>query len=413
MYASENDMPSEAVFPIELAEPFTPRKSAANSPAPSSSQPNHTRGKPRNGSNKARPKQQVASPAAAKQGRATPPQTAPHNKPAAAPAFAGATFSASPLPSSLPIPSFLAKALDSPSVRNTDRISREPSPPATDSEAPTPQHRLPSADMAPGQSPLDIFFRADRAEKERARRASSANVVLASNPGPFSPPVQMQSPTEPKTVPSQLSGARNRWSGDSPRVDSYSPLASAGISASELNGTPGRPVGPAFSRPYQDRIRAARRGERQVEPVQETLTPSAQEQQQQQQQQKQQQQQGPVDLSERLKQFLAIGSGQGSGAADGDGHQQQKQQPPPPPPPPLPPYTIAHSPGFADGPLPTTAARTEPFWAATNGSDADATGRSPEILHLEDSLRRMLKIDHGGGSGPGFGAVPPTSYQSS
>jgi hypothetical protein len=41
--------------------------------------------------------------------------------------------------------------------------------------------------------------------------------------------------------------------------------------------------------------------------------------------------------------------------------------------------------------------------AATNG------GRPLDLLHMEDSLRRMLKIS----PGPNPGAAAPTSYQSS
>ncbi|KAK4137317.1 hypothetical protein BT67DRAFT_370957, partial [Trichocladium antarcticum] len=363
MYASENDMgTTEPLFPIELARPATPQKSASNSPAPAT-QPNQPRpNKPRNGV-KLRAKQ-VTSPGPAKQGRTTPPQTilAPR---AIAPAFAGATFHASPAPSSLPIPSFLAKALDSPAVPDTGPIGREPSPPVTDSEAPTPQRcRLPT-DIVREESPLDFFFRADRAEKERARRASSAN-ILAPIPSPFSPPAQARPLPEPQTLPSQLFGSRNRRPG-------YQRNPSSGISANELDGTPGRPMGPAFSTPYQDRIRAAatRANPKQAQPAQRaTLRPAAP---------PLEQPQATLDLSEKLKRFLSIPPAQGG--------QQDSPQ------------TAALSKGSA--PQTPVLAGTEPVSASSVSTTSAATKpdtdtcRSPQILHMEDSLRRMLKIDAG------------------
>ncbi|KXX79461.1 hypothetical protein MMYC01_203706 [Madurella mycetomatis] len=363
-YASENDMPSEATFPIELGGPFTPQKSASNSPAPSS-QPNQTKSKPRNGGNKARAKQ-VSSPAPTKQGRTTPPHTIA-SKSVAAPAFAGATFHASPAPSSLPIPSFLAKALDSPSVRDTSRASREPSPPATDSEAPTPQNRLLPTGPARQESPLDIFFNAHRAEKERARRASSANILAVSEPIPFSPPTQSASPPVPKTLPSGF-GARARRPG-------FQRNPSGGISASELDGTPGRPMGPAFSTPYQDRIRAARSSEKPAEPAQIASPP--------------QEQVASLDLSEKLKRFLAIPPAQ-AGAAAPQNHSPTNE----------PPVAAVSSPASTSSSMPTAS---------------PDTGRSPQILNMENSLRQLLGID-AGLSGLSLGAIPPrqpANYQSS
>ncbi|SPQ22376.1 02014265-639e-46b8-a8dc-075361ded92f [Thermothielavioides terrestris] len=365
-YASENDVPSEGSFPMELAGPSTPQKPAPNSPVPSS-QLNHSKSKPRSG-NKLKAKQ-VSSPGPAKQGRTTPPPvTAP--KPVEAPAFAGATFHASPAPSSLPIPSFLSKALDSPSAKDTDRVTREPSPPATDSEAPTPQHRILTDDVTRRESPLDIFFRADRAEKERARRASSANILGPSHPF-FSPPAQIRSPAEPKTLPGGAFSQANRRSWfqrDSP----------AGIPASELNGIPGRPLGPAFSTPYQDRIRAARSGEKQGEPLQKPapLQPD------------------PVstDMStRRIACFLgrcitAFGDQvpPDSGAVSieyvpAGGFQQSRSPLLPPGPADIPPLFSPHHPAVSS--MPAASASTNPD-----------TSRSAQLLHMEDSLRRLLKL---------------------
>ncbi|KAG7290500.1 hypothetical protein NEMBOFW57_000502 [Staphylotrichum longicolle] len=373
-YASENDMPSEAVFPIELAGPFTPQKSASHSPAPGS-QPNQAKSKPRNG-----------------------------NKALAKTCLIARTSKAS----------FLSKALDSPSVQETDHASREPSPPATDSEAPTPQQRLLRGEVPRQDSPLDIFFRADRAEKERARRASSAN-ILGPNPVPFSPPNQIRSPAEPKTLPGGLFGAGSRR-------PPFQRNPSSGIPTSELDGTPDDVVGPAFSKPYHDRIRAARSNNKQAEPAQKSPPPP-------------QQDQGALDMSERLKRFLAI--------PPLEGGQQQQQGPTVSPPgyadTPLqytsrdptprqsdlqPAFSSAPRPTgtpnapspFAPGPRPMAVPNAQsPFYAgghpilAPSAPRNPDNSRSPEILHMEDSLRRMLKLNLG--SAPASAA--PTNYQSS
>jgi len=369
-YASENDVPSEPMFPIELVSPapLTPHKSDINSPAPGS-QPNNRQRGPRTG-NKSRPKQVPAAPASpvpAKQERKTPPQSAVP-KTFAAPAYAGATFHASPAPSSLPIPSFLAKALDSPGVKNGGRAIQEPSPPATDSEAPTPQHRPLVNDIVREESPLDIFFRADRAEKERARRASSANVAPANNI-PFSPPVQPQSPQEARTLPNGRNAYRERA-----RRPATQRNSSNGISFTELDGTPGKPMGPAFSTPYQERIRAARTSERQSSGSSAQGAP-------------QQTVESPGDRTEMLKKFLAI-------PRAGNDH------------------------GQPSSPTPIVASRREP-----SGGSAAPQFRSPqasvptgvdnvrqaEILHMENSLRQILRI----GPRPNFSTASPVSYQSS
>ncbi|KAK4242626.1 hypothetical protein C8A03DRAFT_29224 [Achaetomium macrosporum] len=401
-YASENDMPSEASLPIELAGPFTPRKPESNSPAPS--QATHPKSKLRNG-NKTRAKQ-ASSPRPPKHGQTTPPQTAAAPKAIAASAFAGATFHASPAPSSLPIPSFLSKALDSPSGReDTDRIGREPSPPATDSEAPTPQHRLLKTELVLQESPLDIFFRADRAEKERARRASSAN-ILEPHSAPFSPPAQMRSPPEPKTLPSGLFGGGNRRHG-------LHRNSSPGIPVSELDGTPGTAVGPAFSKPYQDRIRAARSSEKQGEPAKKYES--------------YQQTPATVDASERLKRFLAIRSvpsgqepprvstvspglsdlsppfGTGShptsasSASNISGAESPDNN-----------RSFVVTSGFANGPaIPSPNLPPPSAMSTASAITEPVNSRSAEILHMEDSLRRLLKLNTG--SNP---ALPPTNYRS-
>ncbi|EEY22528.1 predicted protein [Verticillium alfalfae VaMs.102] len=85
--------------------------------------------------------------------RQTTPNSAAVPRLPSSAAFAGATFHASPAPSALPIPN----------------AQQQPSPPATEPEMPTP--RRPLANEA-RESPLEAMFRADRAEKEKARRPS-------------------------------------------------------------------------------------------------------------------------------------------------------------------------------------------------------------------------------------------------
>ncbi|KAK1751848.1 hypothetical protein QBC47DRAFT_77363 [Echria macrotheca] len=402
-YASENDM-AEASFPLVSGgeSPLTPQKSASNSPG-QGSQPNH-KAKSRSG-NKSRSKQVTTSPAPPKQGRYTPPQTAA-SKAAAATAFAGATFHASPAPASLPIPSFL-KALDSPGLKDTGAKSEEPSPPASDPEAPTPQPRPLISNLAREESPLDIFFRADRAEKERARRASSAN-ILAPNPGPFSPPVQPASPQEPRTLPNGLGAYRRR-----PTVQRNS---STGISASELDGTPGRAILPAFSTPYQERIRAAGRStEKAVQPPPQDVQLS------------QKQQASPhEDMSERLKRFLAIPTNPsqnqnpqaGANPAPANSYQGWSAQGP------------HHIPPSSSQPPTAGRGREElqqmadyirqaPVLPPTANQGRPAMGpqyhpppakpTQEELHQMEDSLRRALKI----GPRSNGGGAHPNNFQSS
>ncbi|KAK3944689.1 hypothetical protein QBC46DRAFT_158254 [Diplogelasinospora grovesii] len=359
-YASENDMPTDVQFPFDFsnASPYTPRKSASNSPAPPSTQPNNAKSKPRGG-NKSRTKQSSTSPGPVRHGRTTPPQSAAQKTAA----FAGATFHASPAPASLPIPSFLSKTFGSPGPKDTGPVSAEPSPPASDSEAPTPQRHVPLREGPSEESPLDFFFRADRAEKERARRASSAN-VLGPPAGLFSPPLQPRSPQEARTVPNGLSAFQSRR----PTLQRNS---SSGISAVELDGTPGKPIGPAFSTPFNERIRAARSGEKPVDIFQRPP----------------QQQSTPVqDRGEKLKKFLAVSptynTGQQFLTTAGPANQASESI-----------FTSIQQTSVLSTMGPTTPTRVN------NNS------RPAEILQMEDSIRRILKIN--------LGSAGPTSYQSS
>lgn len=251
MYASENDAsgPSAIAF-SQPSQPFTPHKSTSASPDPHSATANPSASRSarsRNAGNKSRGKNTAASPTGRK---TTPPNSLPSTRFTSSTAFAGSTFHASPAPSALPIPSFYSKntTTDSPCPPSSKRpIQQQPSPPATDSEAPTPSHSfVPTHD-----SPLEAMFRADRSEKERARRANFANANLAATRQTLLSPQSLGSgPSEPRTMPHRQ---ENTFVAGRFQVQ----RSTSGIPLSELDGTPVGHVGPAFATPYHERIRAA------------------------------------------------------------------------------------------------------------------------------------------------------------
>lgn len=107
-------------------------------------------------------------------------------------AYAGPTFHASPAPSSLPIPKFFQKQL-SKSVPETNQIkglaalmdsevSEEAPSPESGEATPVGKKAEHLHQQAREESPLDIFFRADREEKTRARLANITNYDHANTP---------------------------------------------------------------------------------------------------------------------------------------------------------------------------------------------------------------------------------------
>ncbi|KAL3425784.1 hypothetical protein PVAG01_02575 [Phlyctema vagabunda] len=159
-------------------------------------------------------------------------------------AYAGPTFHASPAPSALPIPSFYSKSVpDSPGFKGLKTL-RENSPGGVTSP---PMSNAAKAEnpVDREESPLDLFFKADREEKARARSASS-NLTSVVASGPFPPPAASPNGVQTPSFASQ-NVARNRNS-------------TSGVFAMELDGpgSPGTPYGPAFSTPYSERIKAAR-----------------------------------------------------------------------------------------------------------------------------------------------------------
>jgi len=248
---SQSQAQSEIDSPQPSTPPRTPRRNNQTQPPSHKATPSApetgSKKKPRNN----RPKNVNTSPALTRNGRPSPPlagsQTAglpSSTKPIPTPstaAYAGPTFHASPAPSALPIPSFYSKSVpDSPSLRNLKMMK---------ATAQSPKPALSNCTVQREESPLDLFFRADREEKARARSANSTQIPAAST-GPFQPPfVSPQSRQTPPVAASQ-SGARHSGNRNT----------SGGIFAMELDGesSPGLPFGPAFSTPYSERINAAR-----------------------------------------------------------------------------------------------------------------------------------------------------------
>jgi len=342
-YASETDVPSRSAPVHDHPRlPRTPQKSASSSPAPVG----YTNWKARN-RNRTRPESISFSPNSANLDRATPPY-ASGPKSSTATAFAGATFHASPAPSALPLPKFNTKQSDPLGAEDKAVAApfQEPSPPATDIDMPTPHGHSP--ELPARESPLEFMFRADRQEKERARQIKVASPPHPSRTVSASPYLSPHSPAA-QPMPSSLPTQPHRRLQDIPRHDSPN-------STSKLDGYMrhlSQPIGPAFSTPYHERIRAARGSPNQTpddtKNRHDSLPPGAQSQ------------------SDALKKLLF-------------GSPATASQPSPP---------IAHAAGGVAA-----------IQADSDGADSSVDTRGPSengerdarILAMEDGLRKMLKM---------------------
>lgn len=244
------------MFNVQARPPQTPQKSATSSPAPAAgNQPSSRRGR-----DKGPARNLPLSPDSARTTRQTShPTSIPKAETAAA--FAGATFHASPAPSSLPLPSFLSKGVDSPSVHNGASPGRPASSQAAAASMPTPSRVSPSnaaeiplptpsrASPSPAarDSPLEFMFKADREEKEQARRASQAPTGQHKSADLVSS--VSQSPTRRGTTQLGVSHSPSPTRYGRPAVDMQTP---------EFGHRFGKSIGPSFSTPYQERIRAAK-----------------------------------------------------------------------------------------------------------------------------------------------------------
>ncbi|KAE8447367.1 hypothetical protein EG329_010781 [Mollisiaceae sp. DMI_Dod_QoI] len=234
--------------------PRTPRKDNQSSAQNPSSSATSGTGSKQKSRNKNRPKNVMTSPITTRNNGNTSPfpgvQSAgmplsakPMNTPSAA-AYAGPTFHASPAPSALPIPSYYSKSVpDSPGAKGLKSLRGAP--------LSTPPHAAPTANQSQREeSPLDLFFKADREEKARAHSATQA----ASAAGPFQPPFDTSINSRTPPAPSNQT---------QPRHGSANRMSAGGIFAMELDGERegGTPYGPAFSTPYSERISAARKNQ--------------------------------------------------------------------------------------------------------------------------------------------------------
>ncbi|KAI1078487.1 hypothetical protein F5B20DRAFT_582403 [Whalleya microplaca] len=386
-YASENDIPKYK--PDRSDSPTTPQKSASGG-APTL-RASSTNQKQRNKNNKKPRKNGNVSPSHKKRDRDSPSL---HSKEAPIPIFAGSTFHASPAPSALPIPSFLGRSypdspaskVDSPGFRKADSSpEQELSPPTTESDEAEGSPSSPPSIPRTEESPLEFFFRADRAEKAKTGRASSTttdDIIL----GPFSPPDE--SPKECKTFP------RAAISNPMHRPAHFQRSTSSGISTIELDGNPGQPVGPAFSTPYQERMRAARSNQSSAQ-----ATPTVPRNQE-------------LNSSDALKRYLFTGQ-------FGPALRDQRPQQLPTPPRQEAPRTLSdgvpqklpqqlpqqHSQPLPQAKLPrgmfpasvlthnasNRQSSAPPAQLASGGND-----HNDRILAMEDGLRRMLKLDPSG-----------------
>lgn len=281
---------------VQSSQPTTPPRMPQKSEHGASTQygsqlpESDSASKPRS-KGKNRLKNAAASPAASKNDRSTPPLTGmqsggmattttrPVSTPSAA-AYAGPTFHASPAPSALPIPSFYSKSVpDSPGIKGLQTQKDGASSSGVDSPTPPPA-KIATTQPQREESPLDFFFKADREEKARARSASSFH-GSPSESGPFPPP--SDSPLDKYDNPPTGSQSRTRGT-------HFSGGSTSALFAMELDGTnsPGKPYGPAFSTPYNERINAA------LSSATSLQSPS----------QKSQGQQQSTDRSEALKAYL-------------------------------------------------------------------------------------------------------------
>ncbi|KAI5859334.1 hypothetical protein GGS23DRAFT_322507 [Durotheca rogersii] len=239
-YASENDVPRYKHG--RSSHPTTPQKGQGASP---SARACSTQKKGQRSSGHPCTKTASALTDQEKPDQESPP---PPSKADAAPIFAGSSFHASPAPSALPIPSFLARSDPDSGAKTASSPEQEYSSATTDSGPSSPPF-IPRTD----ESPLEFFFRADRAEKAGTRRASYGQVNRL-DLSPLSPPRDLvkECATFPKKTTTTTTTNQARRSNYPKRP------AALGISPDELDGNPGRPVGPAFSTPFQERLRAAR-----------------------------------------------------------------------------------------------------------------------------------------------------------
>lgn len=358
-YASEGDALTDMPTPIGF--PTTPMKSNNASPAPGSQLAN-PKSTTKKSNRKSRPNNVSTSPRPAKSSQRTPPQSA--SATVSTVAFASSSSFHSPAPGALPRPGFskvtrsqvfstsggqtLVRARSESVVVQS---AKEPSPPASDCESPSPPQPAGLAQNDSHDSPLEVLFQAQRAEQERLRRANSANAVAELN-GPFSaPPDYRHLPNnglDDKPIPLKL------------------PSRPAQRGVSDNTGAAGRDARPAaFAMPIHERIQA-------VGPKGPYVKQPPKQAQSQVTQQAHHLATPPqLDPSEQMKMLLGI-----SGATP------TKSQPAPPQG-----HTHASPSAFANFVSPSNTQ-----FSKVPGEGASPSGATDRKNHVENALRQALKL---------------------
>ncbi|KAK3710572.1 hypothetical protein LTR37_010199 [Vermiconidia calcicola] len=129
-------------------------------------------------------------------------------------AYAGPTFQASPAPSSLPVPKFFSKSVPNVAAQRSleSRLAGESTPGIEHSSPEAEAASPPPPPRAAQQSPLDMFFKADRAEREKGRSGSVQSPEMA--------PRRAAPATEPRNpfLPSEKSIFMREMDGDEAMV---------------------------------------------------------------------------------------------------------------------------------------------------------------------------------------------------
>ncbi|KAF3770307.1 hypothetical protein M406DRAFT_105302 [Cryphonectria parasitica EP155] len=380
-YASEGDalfeMPTPASFPT------TPMKSNNGSPAPGpgTQQPANSKSTSKKGNNrKSRPNNVSTSPAPPSSQRTPPPSASVIMS---STAFASSSSFHSPAPGSLPRPSFSKFARSQSCVTSSDdafmkvrsesaaaQLRKEPSPPSSDAESPSPPLPPNLAKDQQHASPLDFLFDAHRADQEKLRRATSAAATMGVD-GPFTAPPGSRYPANPEIqddpIPLKLP------------IRSM-PHRGASDSTGAALGTAPRPE--HFVLPAHERLRAAGPAEYRArqspsQPVQSHLA---------------QYNQPPatpprLDKSDEVKRLLGIGTPSPRAPQLHHHHQGPYQQGLP----------QGYRPGPMQGPA-TTLAMTSPDggspgYPQMRGGDLSSGSVDHRKTMAEDALRRALGLN--------------------
>lgn len=359
-YASEGDALAE--MPTPASFPATPMKSNTGSPAPGT-QPANSKSTTKKNNRKPRPNNVSTSPGPFKASQRTPPPSA--SATVSSVAFASSSSFHSPAPDTLPRPAF-SKITRSQAFASADgetfvrarsesvvvQSAKEPSPPASDCESPTPAHPALLVQNDVHESPLEFLFQAKRAEKESLRRANSANAT-ANLDGPFSAPPGSRHPSAPalddNPIPLKLP----------------SRPAQRGVSDNTGISEPGMRPG-AFVMPIHARVQAAGSPARS-----HMLQPSPQSRQNHAAQQHPHLATPPqLDKSEQMKRLLGIGGSTPSKPATAT----------------LQAHPNASAPALSNN-VPPSNAQTNGHLAA--GSSPGGVDRKN---HVENALRQALKL---------------------